>query len=78
MSVAELLAAQIARFALPIVEEALLASFVAALLLAITTTPRLREMSFTSRFLYVLWRYALPACVLTSAVYWLLFAALSR
>lgn len=56
-----------------LISEAVLASLFAAALLATTSSARFRGMSFGARFVYVLWRYALPACLFSGVIYWLLW-----
>lgn len=56
-----------------LVSEALLASLLAATLLAEVWSARFPGTTFTQRFTYVYWRYALPACVFSGFVYWLLW-----
>jgi hypothetical protein len=42
--------------------------------LVVTVSPqRFEGMTFKQRFVFVLWRYTLPAAVFSFAVYWLLF-----
>jgi hypothetical protein len=56
-----------------LISEALLASLFAATLLAELCGERLPGKTFTHRFAYAYWRYALPACAFTALIYWLLW-----
>lgn len=58
---------------LALFSEALLASLFAATLLAEVWGARFPGTTFTQRFTYVYWRYALPGCVCSAVVYWLLW-----
>lgn len=65
-------AADLAPFS-SLISEALLASLFAATLLAELTAARYPGLSFAQRFAYAFWRYALPGCLLSGVVYWLLW-----
>lgn len=56
-----------------VISEALLASLFAATLLAEICGEQLPGKTFTHRFAYAYCRYALPGCVFTALIYWLVF-----
>lgn len=58
--------------------EVLLASLFAATLLAEVCADRLPGKTFVHRFGYAYWRYALPACLLSGFVYWLLWGRFNQ
>jgi hypothetical protein len=53
----------------PLISEVLLASLFAATLLAEVCGERSTGKTFTHRFAYAYWRYALPACVFSALIY---------
>lgn len=61
---------------LHLLSEVLRAALFAATFVAEFTATRLPEMSFMQRFGYALWRVTLPACVFTSAIYWVIWGGL--
>lgn len=52
---------------------AMLASFLATVLVAATSAERFKGMNFQQRFAFILWRYTLPTGVFSLAMYWLVF-----
>jgi hypothetical protein len=52
---------------------AICASVFATVLVVTVSPQRFEGMTFKQRFVFVLWRYTLPAAVFSFAVYWLLF-----
>lgn len=59
---------------LALISEAILASlFAAALLVATSGTRRFHGMGFAALFVYVLWRYTIPAFFFSWFMFWLLW-----
>ena len=52
------------------ISEALFAAVIGATVVALFSGAQLPGRNFSERFAYYLWRYTLPACVFTSAIYW--------
>ena len=58
---------------LQLISEALLAAVFAATFVAELTAARFPEMSFVQWFINALWRFTLPACLFSSAIYWVIW-----
>jgi hypothetical protein len=56
---------------LSLFSEAVLASLLAAALLTVMPIAQFRGMNFTARFIYILWRYTVPAIAFTWVIFWL-------
>jgi hypothetical protein len=58
---------------LQLISEAVLAAVFAATFVAEFTATRFPELNFVQRFGYAFLRFTLPACVFTSAIYWVIW-----
>jgi hypothetical protein len=58
---------------LQLISEGLFAAVFAATLVAAVSSAQLPGKNFVERFGYYLWRYTLPACIFSSAIYWFIW-----
>ncbi|MGB9473900.1 MAG: hypothetical protein WCE87_02395 [Candidatus Udaeobacter sp.] len=61
---------------LQLISEALFAAVVGATVVAALSGAQLPGKNFIERFVYYLWRYTLPACVFSIAIFWVVWGGL--